>query len=46
MKKLGIILSALWLFFTGYIAMLGFFFAEDAPRSQWLKMCSATFCSA
>jgi len=34
-KILGVILSALWLFAAGYYALLGFFFAEDASRSQW-----------
>jgi len=37
-KILGIVLSALWLFVAGYLALLGFFFAEDAPRSQWLQI--------
>jgi hypothetical protein len=34
-KRLGVILSALWLLAAGYYALLGFFFAEDASRSQW-----------
>ena len=37
-KILGVILSALWLLVTGYFLLLGFFFAEDAPGSQWLKI--------
>jgi uncharacterized membrane protein SirB2 len=37
-KGLGVILSALWLFVAGYFLLLGFFFAEDAPRSQWLQI--------
>jgi hypothetical protein len=37
-KRLGIILSALWLFAAGYYALLGFFFAEDASRPQWLQI--------
>jgi hypothetical protein len=34
-KRLGVILSTLWLFAAGYYAPLGFFFTEDASRSQW-----------
>jgi len=37
-KRLGIILSSLWLLVSGYFALLLFFFAEDAPRSQWLQI--------
>jgi len=37
-KRLGIILSALWLFVTGYFLLLGFFFAEDASGSQRLQI--------
>lgn len=37
-KILGVILSALWLFVAGYFLLLGFFFAEDAARSQWLQI--------
>jgi hypothetical protein len=37
-KILGVILSALWILVAGYSALLGFFFAEDAPRSKWLQI--------
>lgn len=37
-KILGVTLSALWLLVAGYFLLLGFFFAEDAPSSQWLKI--------
>ena len=37
-KRLGIILSALWLLVTGYFLLLGFFFAEDASGSQRLQI--------
>jgi uncharacterized membrane protein SirB2 len=37
-KILGVILSALWLLVAGYFLLLVFFFAEDAPRSEWLRI--------
>ena len=37
-KRLGVILSALWLLGAGYYALLVFFFAEDASGSQRLQI--------
>jgi len=37
-KMLGVILSALWLLVAGYFLLLVFFFAEDAPESEWLRI--------
>jgi hypothetical protein len=37
-KRLGIVLSALWLLVAGYFALLVFFFAEDASGSQRLQI--------
>jgi len=37
-KRLGVILSALWLFVAGYFLLLGFFLAEDASGSQLLQI--------
>jgi hypothetical protein len=37
-KRLGIILSALWLLVAGYFALLFFFFAEEASGSQRLQI--------
>jgi uncharacterized membrane protein SirB2 len=37
-KILGVILSALWLLVAGYFLLLGFFFAEEASRSEWLQI--------
>jgi hypothetical protein len=38
LKTLGVILSLLWLVVVGYMALLGFFFAEDAPEHDWMKL--------
>ena len=37
-KRLGVILSALWLIATGYYALLVFIFAEEASGSQRLQI--------
>jgi cytochrome b561 len=38
LKTLGVILSFLWLAVMGQFALLGFFFAEEAPRDQWIEL--------
>jgi hypothetical protein len=38
LKTLGVILSLLWLLVIGYMALVGFFFAEDAPEREWMKL--------
>jgi hypothetical protein len=37
-KRLGIVLSVLWLLVAGYFALLAFFFAEEASSPQRLQI--------
>ncbi len=39
-KRLGVILSALWILIVGYFVVMFSFFAENAPRSAWLQILS------